>query len=66
MWNFLLAIFAGSTVGSTRTASGWVKPIVALFSLWGVLVAGVIYVGVIVQAISERNNTHHVSTHSSH
>jgi hypothetical protein len=32
----------------------------------GCLIAGVIYVAVIVQALSERNNTHHVSTHSSH
>ena len=30
------------------------------------LVAGVIYVGVILQALSERNNIHHVSTHRSH
>ena len=65
MWNFLLAIFAGSTVGSTRVARRWVRPVLALFII-GVLVAGVIYVGVIVQALSERNNTHHVSTHSSH
>ena len=65
MWNFLLAIFAGSTVGSTRTARRWVRPVLALF-FFGVLVAGVIYVGVIVQALSERSNTHHVSTRSSH
>jgi len=31
-----------------------------------VLVAGVIYVGVILQALSERNNTPHVHTRSSH
>ena len=65
MWNFLLAIFAGSTIGNTRTARRWVRPVLALF-LIGILVAGVIYVGVIVQALSERSNTHHVSTHSSH
>ena len=65
MWNFFLALFAGSTIGSTHTARRWVKPVLALFFI-GVLVAGVIYVGVILQALSERSNTHHVSSHSSH
>ena len=65
MWNFLLALFAGSTIGSTRTARRTVKPILALI-LIGVLVAGVIYAGVILKAVSERNNTPHVSPHSSH
>ena len=30
----------------------------------GCLIAGLIYVGVVLQAVSERSNTHHVSTHS--
>lgn len=65
MWNFLLALFAGSTIGSTRTARRSVRPVVILL-LIGVFVAGVIYVGVVFKAVSERNNTPHVSTHSSH
>jgi hypothetical protein len=65
MWNFLLALFAGSAVGSTRTAQRSVKPIVALF-LVGVLIAGVIYICIVFKAVSERSNTPHVSTHSSH
>jgi len=65
MWNFFLALFAGSTIGSTRTARRWVKPVLALFFI-GILVAGVIYVGVVLQALSERSNTHHVSSHSAH
>ena len=64
MWNFLLALFAGSTIGSTRTARRTVRPILAVL-LIGVLIAGVVYVCVVFQALSERSNTHHVSTHSS-
>ena len=65
MWNFLLALFAGSTIGSTRTVRRSVRPVVILF-LIGVLVAGVIYVCVVFKAVSERSNKPHVSTHSSH
>jgi hypothetical protein len=65
MWNFLLALFAGSAIGSTRTARQSVKPILILF-FFGVLIAGVIYVCVVFKAVSERSNTPHVSTHSSH
>ena len=65
MWNFLLALFAGSAIGSTRTARRSVRPILILF-FFGVLIAGVIYVCVVFKALSERSNTPHVSTHSSH
>jgi hypothetical protein len=65
MWNFLLALFAGSTIGSTRTAKRSVKPILFLI-LIGVLVAGVIYVGVVLKAVSERSNSPHVHAHSTH
>lgn len=65
MWNFLLALFAGSTIGSTRTAQRSVKPILFLI-LIGVLVAGVIYVGVVLKAVSERSNSPHVHAHSTH
>jgi len=65
MWNFLLALFAGSAIGSTRTARRSVKPILILF-FFGVLIAGVIYVCVVFKAVSERSNAPHVSPHSSH
>lgn len=65
MWKFLLALFAGSTIGSTRTAQRSVKPILFLI-LIGVLVAGVIYVGVVLKAVSERSNSPHVHAHSTH
>ena len=32
----------------------------------GCMIAGVIYAGVVMKAISERSNNPHVSTHSSH
>ena len=65
MWNFLMALFAGTTVGSTHTAQRIVKPFLALLAI-GVIVAGLIYAFVILSAVSERNNSHHVNTHSSH
>ncbi len=34
--------------------------------LAGALVAGIIYVGVVLKAVSERSNTPHVHAHSSH
>ena len=64
MWNFLLAFFAGSTIGSTRTARRSVKPILALV-FFGLLVAAAIYVGVVLKAVSERSNTPNVHAHSS-
>ena len=65
MWNFLLALFVGTAAGSTRTAQRSVRPILILLLL-GAIVAGVIYACVVFKAVSERNNTPHVSTHSSH
>jgi hypothetical protein len=32
----------------------------------GCLIAGVIYASIVLKAVSERNNTPHVSTHSTH
>jgi len=62
MWNFLLALFAGSTIGSTRAARRSAKPVLILI-LIGVLIAGVIYVCVVFKAVSERSNLPHVSSH---
>jgi hypothetical protein len=63
MWNFLLALFVGSTVGSTRTAQRIVRPLLALFAI-GVIIAGIVYVGVVVKAVSERSQSPHVHAHS--
>jgi hypothetical protein len=63
MWNFLLALFAGSAVGSTRTAQRLVRPILVLFVI-GVLIAGVIFACVIVRAAVERSHSPHVHTSS--
>jgi len=65
MWEFLLALFVGGGLGSTRTAQRLVKPILTLFII-GVLIAGLIYAFIVFTAVSERNNVHHVSTHRSH
>jgi hypothetical protein len=64
MWNFLLALFVGSAVGSTRTAQRLVRPILILFVI-GVLIAGLIYACVVFRATSERSHPPHVHAHSS-
>lgn len=65
MWNFLLALFVGSTVGSTRTAQRIVRPLLVLFAI-GVIIVGIVYVGVVVKAVSERSQSPHVHAHSTH
>jgi hypothetical protein len=64
MWNFLLALFVGGAIGSTRTAQRFVRPVLVLFVI-GVLVAGVIYACVVFRAASERSHSPHVQSHSS-
>lgn len=64
MWNFLMALFVGGAIGSTRTAQRLVRPVLVLFVL-GVLIAGVIYACVIFQAVRTRSHSPHVHTHSS-
>jgi len=63
MWNFLLALFVGGAVGSTRTAQRLVRPLLILFAI-GVIIAGLIYACVVFKAISERNQAPHVHAHS--
>lgn len=65
MWNFLMALFIGSAVGSTRTAQRLVRPVLILFAI-GVLIAGAIYACVVFQAVSERSRAPHVHAHSTH
>ena len=64
MWNFLLALFVGGAVGSSRTAQRLVRPLLVLFAV-GVIIAGLIYVCVVFKAVSERNDAPHVYTHHS-
>ena len=59
MWDFLNGFFMARATGSR-----FIRILLFLF-LAGALVAGVIYVGVVLNAVSERSNTPHVSTHSS-
>jgi hypothetical protein len=47
------------------TGSRTIRILLILF-LAGALVAGIIYVGVVFKAVSERSNTPHVHAHSSH
>lgn len=64
MWNFLLTLFVGSAVGSTRTAQRLVRPILVLFII-GVLIAGFIYACVVFRAANQRSHFPHVHAHSS-
>ncbi len=63
MWNFLLAVFVGGGLGSTRTAQRLIKPFLALFFI-GVIIAGLIYAFVIFHAVSERSQAPNVHAHS--
>ena len=65
MWNFLVALGAGSAIGKSKTVRRVWKPIVVLFFV-GVLIAGLIYTYVVFHAVSERSHTPHVHAHSTH
>jgi hypothetical protein len=58
---FWLSVVSGGKLRWPR----WFVPVLVVIFL-GLLAAGGIYTFVVLQAASERNNTHHVSTHSSH
>jgi hypothetical protein len=60
MWEFLTGFFLVRATGSR-----FMRVLLILF-LAGTLIAGVIYVAIVLKAVSERNNTPHVNTHSSH
>jgi len=61
MWEFLMGIF----IGRATRLSRYVKPVLLLF-VAGVLVAGLIYTYVFLNAAIERNHAPHVRTHSTH
>jgi len=60
MWDFLTGFFLARSAGSR-----FMRILLLLF-IAGALVAGAIYVTIVLKAVSERSNRHHVSTHSSH
>jgi hypothetical protein len=61
MWDFLFGYFFGRATGISRV----VRPLLWLF-LIGVIIAGLIYTGIVFRAVSERNNSPHVHAHRIH
>lgn len=61
MWNFLLAFFSARAFRRSRPVR-----IMVLTILFGCFIAGLIYVYVVLQAVSERSNNPHVHAHSTH
>jgi len=61
MWEFLMGIFIGRATGLSR----YVKPVLLLFAA-GVLIAGLIYTYVFLNAAIERSQAPHVHPHSTH
>ena len=61
MWEFLMGIFIGRATGLSRS----VKPLLFLFAV-GVLIAGLIYTYVFLNAAIERSHDPHVHAHSTH
>jgi hypothetical protein len=58
MWNVLLGFLIGHTPGVSR----YVRALLAVIAV-GVLIAGLIYAVVVMQAVSERSRASHVPTH---
>ena len=61
MFWFIIDVLALRKLGLSRPF----RYILLVFFV-GCMIAGVIYAGVVMNAISERSNNPHVSTHSSH
>jgi len=61
MFWFIIDVLALRKLGLSRPF----RYILLIFFV-GCMIAGVIYAGVVMKAISERSNNPHVSTHSSH
>jgi hypothetical protein len=62
MWNFLMSFFIGSAIGASRLGR-FVRPMLKLFTI-GIVVAGLVYTYVVLNAVRERSQGHHVHTHS--
>ena len=65
MWNYGNGSSIGDALGALGFGRGFVRPLLKLF-LIGVVIAGLVYAYIVVQAISERSQQHHVHTHSTH
>ena len=61
MWNFLLGFLFARTTGISRTVR-----ILLVLSAVGILVAGLIYSVVVMQALNQRSHSPHVHTDSAH
>ena len=61
MFWFIIDVLALRKLGLSRPF----RYILLIFFV-GCMIAGVIYAGVVMKAVSERSNNPHVSTHSSH
>lgn len=65
IWAFLTAIVSGNLASHSRTVRRIVRPLFLLCCV-GVLIAALIYVYIVLQAVSERSNNPHVHAHSTH
>ena len=63
MWNFLLSFFIGGAIGASRFGR-FVRMALNVCAV-GVLIAGLIYAYVFLNAVRERSQDHHVHAHSS-
>ena len=61
MWNFILGFLFGQATGISRI----VRPLLVL-ALFGVLIAGIVYAFVILQAVNQRSHVPHVHASSTH
>jgi uncharacterized membrane protein len=64
MWSFLMSFSIGSAIGASRLGR-FVRPMLKLFAV-GILVAGLIYTYVVLNAVRERSHDSYVHSHSSH
>ena len=58
MWNVLLGFLIGHTPGISR----YVRALLVVIAI-GIIIAGLIYAVVVMQAVSERSSASHVPTH---
>jgi uncharacterized PurR-regulated membrane protein YhhQ (DUF165 family) len=61
MWPFLLGLLFGRVAGVSR----YMRYVFAVFAV-GVVIAGLIYVCVVFNAVSERSKAPHVHAHGTH
>ncbi len=64
MWEFLMGLLIGDVIGKSPVGR-FVRPALKLFAI-GILVAGLVYAYVILNAVRERSHDTHAHTHSTH